>query len=89
MLYEHSWPRAHRESESSRQHSKAARDRIRERSVVLSRARPFPNIAYFPVPRRLLLFVMVPFFIIKDVERRSSDRFKAHLVQTFVWLFEE
>lgn len=86
MLYEHSWPG---ESESTRQHSQAASDRIRKRSDVLSPARLFPNIAYSPVPRRLVLFVMVPFLIIKDVDRRSGVRFKAHLVQTFVWLFEE
>lgn len=87
MLYEHSWPHAHRDR--TRQHSKAARDRIRKRRDILPPTRLFPNIAYFSRPTPPLVFVMVPFFIIKDVDMRSGVSCEPRSVQTFVWLSEE
>lgn len=85
ILYDHSWPHTQRQTE---RRSNAVRNGTRKRGDILSPTRLFPNIA-FPRPTHPLVFVMVAFFLIKDVDMRSSGGWEPHSVETFVCLFEE
>lgn len=80
QLASHTGRQRERGRRQERQNKKEKRHLVAHSSV--------SKYSIFPRPTQPLVFVMVPFFLIKDVDMRSVG-WESRSVETFVWLFEE